>query len=207
MASSPITSWQIDGETIETVTDFIFLGSIITADGDGSCEIKTACSFEERLWETWRHIKKQRHYFANKILSRQSYVFSNSHVRMWELDHKVGWVLRNWCFERWCWTRLLSVPWTARRSNQSILGFCFRGNQLWIFIRSPDAPILWPSDGKSRLAGKDPDAGKEKGMIEDEMAGWHHGLRGHEFKELWDMVKDRGAWCAAVHGFEKSDTS
>ena len=68
-------------------------------------------------------------------------------------------------------------------------------------------PILWPSNGKSRLTGKDPDAGIEKGMIEDEMAGGHHGLRGHEFKELWDMVKDRGAWCAAGHGFEKSDTS
>ena len=68
-----------------------------------------------------QHIKKQRHYFDNKGLSSQSYSFSTSHVWMWELDHKEIWVLKNWRFELWCWRRLLRVPCTARRSNQSIL--------------------------------------------------------------------------------------
>ena len=100
MASGPITSWQIDGET---VTDFPFLGSKITADGDCSHEIeRLACSLEEKL----RHnIKKQRRYFANKGPSSQSYGFSSSHVWMWELDHKESWVPKNWCF----WTVLLKT--------------------------------------------------------------------------------------------------
>ena len=80
MASGPITSWQIDGETLETVTDFIFLGSKITADGD--------CSHEIKRCQPRQHIKKQRHYFANKCPCSQSYGFSNSHVWMLELDYK-----------------------------------------------------------------------------------------------------------------------
>ena len=88
IASSPITSCQIDGETVETVADFIFLGSRITADGDWSHEIKIAYSLEEKLWPTRQHIKKQRHYFANKGRSSQAYGFSSSHVWMWQLDYK-----------------------------------------------------------------------------------------------------------------------
>ena len=89
-------------------------------------------------------------------------------------------------FELWCWRRLLRVPWTARRSDQSIL----KGDQSWVFIGRTDAkaetPILWPPHAKSWLIGKDPDAGRdwgqeEKGMTEHEMAGWHHWLDGHEF--------------------------
>ena len=68
-----------------------------------------------------QHIQKQRHHFANKGPSSQGCGFSSNHVWMWELDYKESWVLRNWCFELWCWRRLLRVPWTARRSNQSIL--------------------------------------------------------------------------------------
>ena len=86
MASGPIISWQIDGETMETVTDFIFLGSKITADGDCSHEIKTLDSWKKSYDQPRQHIKKQRHYFANKDLSSQSYGFSSSHVLMWELD-------------------------------------------------------------------------------------------------------------------------
>ena len=91
-------------------------------------------------------------------------------------------------FELWCWRRLLSVPWVARRSNQSILKEI---NQFWVFIGRTDAeaetPILWPPDGKNWLIGKDPDAGRdwgqeENGMTEDEMDGWHHWLDGHEFE-------------------------
>ena len=83
MASGPITSWKIDGETVETVADFIFLGSKITADGTCSHEIKkTLTSLEEKLYQPRQHIKKQRHYFPDKGLSSQSYGFSSSHVWM-----------------------------------------------------------------------------------------------------------------------------
>ena len=90
-------------------------------------------------------------------------------------------------FELWCWRRLLRVPWTARRSNQSIL----KETQSWVFIERTDteteALILWVPDAKNWLTGKDPDAGKvwrleEKGMTEDEMVGWHHHLHEHELE-------------------------
>ena len=68
-----------------------------------------------------QHIKRQRHYFANKVPSSQGYGFSSGHVWMWEMNYKESWAPKNWCFELWCWRRLLRVPWTARRSNQSIL--------------------------------------------------------------------------------------
>ena len=82
MASGPITSWQIDGETMETVTDFIFLGSRITADGDCSNEIKTLAPWKKSYDQPRQHIKKQRHYFANKRPSSQGYGLSSSHVWM-----------------------------------------------------------------------------------------------------------------------------
>ena len=89
MSSSPNTTWQIDGKTLETVTAFIFLGSKITADGgDGSHEIKTLAPWKKSYHQSRQHIKKQRYYFANKGLSSQSYDFSSSYVWMWELDYK-----------------------------------------------------------------------------------------------------------------------
>ena len=94
MASGPITSWEIDGETVETVRDFIFLVSKITADGDCNHE-----SYDQHR----QLIKKQRYYFANKGESNQSYGFSSSHVWVWELDYKESEVPKNWCF----WTVVL----------------------------------------------------------------------------------------------------
>ena len=88
MASCPIMSWQIDGEMMETVTDFIILGSKITADGDCSHEIKTLAPWKKSYDRPRQNIKKQRHYFTNKGLTSQSYGFSSSQVWMWELDHK-----------------------------------------------------------------------------------------------------------------------
>ena len=82
MASGPITSWEIDGETVETVADFIFLGSKITSDGDCSHELKTLTPWKKSYDKPRQHIKKQRHYFANKGLSSQGYGFSSSHVSM-----------------------------------------------------------------------------------------------------------------------------
>ena len=89
MASNPITSWQIDRETMETVKDITFLGSKITADGDCSDEIKRLLAPWKKSYDQPRqHIKKQRHYFANKVLPSQSYGFSSSHVWMQELEYK-----------------------------------------------------------------------------------------------------------------------
>ena len=101
MASGPITSWQIDGETMETVTDFIFLGSKITADGDYSHEIKRCLLFGS-YDQPRQHIKKQRHYFDDKDLSSQSYIFSSNHVWMWELGIKKAEQWRIDAFELWC---------------------------------------------------------------------------------------------------------
>ena len=111
MASGPITSWQIDGEMVKTVADFIFLGSTITVDGDCSHEIKRSLLLGRKvitnldILKSIRtgHIKNQRHYFANKGLSSQGYGFSSSHVWMWNLDYKESWAPKNWCF----WTVVL----------------------------------------------------------------------------------------------------
>ena len=107
MASGLITSWEIDGETVETVPDFIFLGSKITEDGDCSHEIKTFAPWKESYDQPRQHIKKQRHYFANKGPPGQGYGFSSGHVWMWELDYREGSAQKNWCF--WTGWRLLRV--------------------------------------------------------------------------------------------------
>ena len=95
MASGPITSWEIDGETVETVSDFILGGSKITAHGDCSHEIKRRLLLGRNVMTNLDSILKSRDYFDNKNLSSQGYGFSSSHVRMWELDCKEGWVLKN----------------------------------------------------------------------------------------------------------------
>ena len=134
-----------------------------------------------------QHIQKQRHYFTNKGLSSQSYGFSSSHVWMWELDYKEGWVPNNWCF----WTVMLEKTLESPLDCKEIQPVNPKGNQSWIFIWKTDAevetPILWPRDTNNWLVWKDRDSGKdwrqeEKGMTEAEMVGWHHWLDGHEFE-------------------------
>ena len=98
MASSPITSWQIGGETVETVSDFIFLGSKITADGDCSHEIEICLLLESKVMTNMDRILKSRDHFANKGLYRLSNGFSSSHVWIWKLGHKEGWAPTNWYF-------------------------------------------------------------------------------------------------------------
>ena len=148
-ASGPITSWQIDGKNVETMSDFIFLGSKITIDSDWSHKIKRRFLLGRTAMSNLDSVLKKRYHFANKGPYSQSYGFSSSHVWIWELDHKEGWVPKKWCFELWCWRRLLRVPWTTRRSNLSII----KENQPWRFIERNDAeaPILWPPDAKSWL--------------------------------------------------------
>ena len=121
MASGPITLWQIDGETMETVSNFIFWGSKISADGDCSHEIKRLAPWKKSYDQPRQHFKKQRHYFAGKGLSSQSYGFSIVVIYGCEsgIIKKVA-HRRTDAFELWCWRRLSKVPWTARRSSQSI---------------------------------------------------------------------------------------
>ena len=188
MAFGPITSWQIDGETVEITTDFIFGGSQITADGDCSHEIKRHLLFWKKSYDQPRqHIKKQRHYFANKGPSSRSYGFSSSHVRMWELGYKESWAPKNWCL----WTVVLEKTLESPLDFQEIHPVHPKGNQSWIFIGRTDAeaetPILWPPNVKNWLIAKGPDAGndwrqEEKGMKDDKMAGWDHWLNGDGFE-------------------------
>ena len=192
MASGPITSWQIDGETMETVRDFIFLGSQITADDDCSHEIKRCLLLGRKAMSNLDNLWKQESYhFANKGSYSQSYGFSSSHVWIWELDHKEGWMLKNWCFLTVMLEKTLKSP----VDSKEIKPVHPKENHPWIFIGRTDAeaPILWPPDAKSQLTGKDRDAGKdwrqEKGETEDEMDGWHHWFNGLEFEQTPETVR------------------
>ena len=208
MASSPITPWQINRETMETVTDFIFLASKSTADSDCSHEIKRwLASWKKRYEKARQHIKKQRYHFANNGLYSQSYGFCSSHVHMWELDHKVNWEPKNCCFQ----TVILEKTLDSASDSKKIKSVNPKINQPWIFIgetyAEAEAPILWPPDRKSWVTGKDPDAGKDWGQEEtwstvDELLEWHHWLNGYEL----ERVKDREACYATVHGVTRSQT-
>ena len=132
-------------------------------------------------------MKNQRHYFGDKDLYILSYGFSSSHVWMWELDHKEGWALKNWCFLTVVLEKTLESPLDCKE----IQPVYPKGDQSWVFIGRTDAEaetqVLWPGHAKSWLIGKDPEAGwdwgqEEKGKTEEEMAGWHHQLDGHEFE-------------------------
>ena len=121
MASGLITSWQIDGEIMETVREFIFLGSKITADGDCSHEIKRCLLLGRKAMTKLDSILKSRHYFADKSTFIQSYGFSNSHVWMWELDYKESWAPKNWCFWTVVLEKILESPLDYKEFKQSVL--------------------------------------------------------------------------------------
>ena len=150
-------------------------------------KLKTLVPWKKSYDQPREHVKKQRHYFANKGQSSQSYGFSSSHVWMWKLDHKESWAPKNWCF----WTMVLEKTLESPLNSKEIQPVHPKGNQPWIFIGRTDAeaeaPVLWPPDAKNWLIGKDPDAGKdwrqENGKTEDEMVGWHHWLNGLEFEQ------------------------
>ena len=175
MASGPITSWEIDGETVETVSEFIFLGSKITAYGDCSHEIKRHFLLGRKVMTNLDSILKSRDItLPTKVRLVKAMVFP---VVMYGCE---SWTVKKAerqridGFELWCWRRVLRVPWTARRSNHS------EGDQSWDFCGRDDAKaetsVLWPPHAKSGLIGKDSNAGRdwgqeEKGMTEDEI-GW-----------------------------------
>ena len=184
MASSPITSWQIDGETVR---DFIFFGSKSTANGDCSHEIKRHLLFGRKVMTNLDSILKSRDItLPTKVHLIKAMVFlvAMYGCESWTIKKAECWRID--AFELWCWKRLLRVPWTAE-----IQPVHSKGDQSWVFIGGTDveaeAPILWPPDAKNWLIGKEPDDGEdwrqeEKGMTEDEMVGWDHRLNGYEFE-------------------------
>ena len=189
MASGPITSWQIDGETMETVRDFIFGGCKITADGDCSHEIKRHLLLGRKAKTNLDSILKSRditlptmvHLVKAMVFLVVMYGCVSCNIKKaehWRID----------AFELWCWGRLLRVPWTARRSNQSILKEISPGCSLEGLMLKLKLQYFGLPEAKNWLIGKDPDAGKDwrgqedKGMTEYEMVGWHHRSDGHEFE-------------------------
>ena len=174
----PITSWEIDEETVETVSDFIFWGSKITADGNCSHEIKRCLLLGRKVMTNLDSTLKSRDLtLSTKVCLVKALVFP---VVMYGCE---SWTVKKAehrkidAFELWCWRRLLRVPWTARRTNQSILkispGCSLQGLMLKLKLQY-FGHLMRRVD-----IGKDPDAGRdwgqeEKGMTEDEMLGWHY---------------------------------
>ena len=172
--------------TFTGVSDFIFLGSKITADDDCSHEIKRHLLLGRKVFTNLDSIFKSRDItLPTKVCL--VYGFSSGHVWMWKLDCEESWALKNWCF----WTVVLEKTLESPLDFKEIQPVHSEGDQPWEFFGRNDAkaetPVLWPPHAKSWLIGKDPDAGwdsgqEEKRMTEDEMAGWHHWLDGHEFE-------------------------
>ena len=213
MASGPITSWQIYGETVETVSDFVLGGSKITADGDCSHEIKRHLLLGGRVMINLDSILKSREItLPTKVCLVKAMVFP---VVMYgcELDHKEKWAPKNQCF----WTVVLEKTLESPLDCKEIQPVHPKGNQSWIFIGRTDAeaetPILWLLDAKNWLIGKDPDAGKdwrqeEKGMTEDKMVGWHHWLNGRGFGWTLGVGDGQGGLaCCIVWGCKASDST
>ena len=212
MASGPVISWQIDGERVETVADFIFGGSKITAHGDCNHKIKRFLLLGRKIMTNLDSLLKSRD-ITNRGLYSQSYGFSGSHVWMWELDYKESWAPKNWSF----WTVVLEETLESPLDCKNIQQVHPQGDQSWVFIGrtdvEPETPILWPPHVNRWLIWKDPDAGKDWGqeetrITEDEMVGWHHWLNGHEFGETPGVGDGQGGLaCCGSWGCKSSGTT
>ena len=188
VTTSPITSWQIDGETMETVTDFIFLGSKITEYGDCSYEIKKCLLLGRKAMTNLDRVLKSRDItLPTKVRLVKAMAFPVVMYRCESWTIKKAECQRTDAFKLWL-EKTLENP----LDSKEIKPVSPKGSQPWILAGKTDAeaeaPMLWPPDAKNWLIGKGPDAGKEwrqqeKGTTEDEMVGWHHRLDGHEFKQ------------------------
>ena len=174
-------------------------------------KLKDAYSWKESYDQPRQHIKKQRHYFVNKVSSSQSHGFSSSHVWMWELDYKESLAPKNLCF----WTMVVEKTLESPLDCEEIQPVPPKGDWSWVFIGRTDVetetPIFWSPDVKNWLIWKDPDDGKdweqeEKWTTEYEIIGWHHRLIRRELGKLWELVMDGETWRAEVHGITKSRT-
>ena len=204
MPSGPVTSWQIDGETMEAVTDY-FLWPKITADYNYSLKIKQHLFFGRKAMKKLDiELKSRDNTLPTMVHIVKAMVFP---VWMWELDL----LYRRLCqrvdaFELWCWRRLSK----SLLDSKEIKPVNPKGNQPWIFIGSADAkdeaPILWPPGANRQLIEKDPDAERlkeEKGVTE---GGWHHWLNGHEFKQALRVGECQGSLtCCSPKGRKELD--